>query len=126
MSARSSRGKGCGGGKGKGGTKGEPVLWEGSIGPKIFEEALYERFPVESKSDFNRDAPLRGYDDHKEEWPKYMLGEECLVQMYTKGIDGGRRFFKCPRAWVIDIKICCFNMLLLYSTTYTTHLLQAS
>jgi hypothetical protein len=79
MSAGSSRGKGCGGGKGKEGMKGEPVLWEGSIGPNIFEEALYERFPIESKSDFNRDAPLRGYNDHKEEWPKYMLGEECLV-----------------------------------------------
>jgi hypothetical protein len=53
--------------KRKRGTKGEPVLWEGSIGPKIFEEALYERFLVESKSDFNRDAPLRGYNDRKEE-----------------------------------------------------------
>jgi hypothetical protein len=78
--------------------KGKPVLWEGSIGSKIFEESLYERFPVESKSDFNRDAPLRGYDDRKEEWPKCMHGEDCSVQMYSKGIDGGRRFFKCTRA----------------------------
>ena len=29
------------------------------------------------------------------------LGEDCLVQMCTDGMDGGRRFFKCPHAWVI-------------------------
>jgi hypothetical protein len=27
-------------------------VWEGSLGPDFFEEALYERFLVESKSDF--------------------------------------------------------------------------
>ena len=45
-------------------------MWEGSLGPDFFEEALYERFPVESKSDFTKEAPLRGYDEWKEEWPK--------------------------------------------------------
>ena len=97
-------------------------MWEGSLGLDFFEEALYERFPVESKSDFTKETPLRGYDEQKEEWPKCMHGEDCLVQMFTKGIDGGRRFFKCPRAWVIAITICFFNMFLLY-ITYTIYLL---
>ena len=91
MSGGSSRGRGKG--------KGTTIVWEGSLGPDFFEEALYERFPVESKSDFTKEAPLRGYDERKEEWPKCMHGEDCLVQMFTEGIDGGRRFFKCPRAW---------------------------
>jgi hypothetical protein len=59
--------------------KGEPILWESSIGPKIFKEALYERFLVESKSDFNRVVALRGYDDRKEEWTKCVDGEDYLV-----------------------------------------------
>ena len=100
-------------------------MWEGSLGPNFFEEALYERFLVESKSDFTKEAPLRGYDERKEEWPKCMHGEDCLAQMFTEGIDGGRRFFKCPRAWVIAITICFFNMFLFY-TTYMTYLLQSS
>ena len=49
-------------------------MWEGSLGPDFFEEALYERFPVESKSYFTKEAPLRGYDERKEEWPKCMHG----------------------------------------------------
>ena len=61
MSGGSSRGRG----KGKG-----TIVWEGFLGPDFFEEALYERFPVESKSDFTKEAPLRGYDEWKEEWPK--------------------------------------------------------
>jgi len=113
MSRGSSRGKG----KGKSGTKGTPFLWEGSLGPEDFEEAVYDRFPLESKYDFTKEAPLRGYDDRKEEWPKCMHGEDCLVQMYTEGMDGGRRFFKCPRACVIDFTICCFNGLL-FCTAY--------
>ena len=39
-------------GRGKG--KGTPIMWEGSLGPDFFEEALYERFSVESKSDFTK------------------------------------------------------------------------
>jgi hypothetical protein len=42
-------------------------VWEGSLGPDFFEEALYKRFLVESKSDFTKEAPLRGYDEWKEE-----------------------------------------------------------
>ena len=76
--------------------KGTTIVWEGSLGPDFFEKALYERFPVESKSDFTKEAPLRGYDERKEEWPKCMHSEDCLVQMFTDGIDGGRCFFKCP------------------------------
>ena len=114
------------GGLSRGREKGKrtTIVWEGSLGPDFLEEALYERFPVESKSDFTKEAPLRGYDERKEEWPKCMRGDDCLVQMFTKGIDGGHRFFKCPRAWVIAITICFFNMFLFY-TTYMTYLLQS-
>ena len=42
--------------------KGTSIMWEGSLGSDFFEEALYERFLVESKSDFTKEAPLRGYD----------------------------------------------------------------
>ena len=46
---------------GRGKEKGTNIVWEGSLGPNFFEEALYERFPVESKSDFTKEAPLTGY-----------------------------------------------------------------
>ena len=46
--------------RGKG--KGTTFVWEGPLGPDFFEETLYEIFPVESKSDFTKEAPLRGYD----------------------------------------------------------------
>ena len=59
MSGGSSRERGKG--------KGTTIVWEGSLGPNFFEKALYERFPVESKSDFTKEAPLRGYDERKEE-----------------------------------------------------------
>ena len=68
----------------------------------------------ESKSDFTKECPLRGYDNRKEDWPKCMHGEDCLVQMFTEGIDGGRRFFKCPQAWVIAITFRLLNMFLEY------------
>ena len=71
-------------------------MWEDSLGPDFFEEALYERSLVESKRDFTKEAPLRGYDERKEEWPKYMHGEDCLVQMFTEEIDRGHCFFKYP------------------------------
>lgn len=87
-------------GRGKGGRKGPPIVWEGSLGPDSFEEAVPE-FPVESKTDFSQDSPLRGYDNRKEDWPKCMHGQDCLVQMLTDGMDAGRRFFRCPRAWVL-------------------------
>ena len=57
MSGGLSRGRG----KGKGST----IVWEGCHGPDFFEEALYETFSVESKSDFTKEAPLRGYDERK-------------------------------------------------------------
>ena len=82
-------------GRGKGARKGPPIVWLGSIGPEDFPEAVYE-FPVESRSDFSKDSPLRGYDNRIEDWPKCMHGEDCLVQMLTEGTDGGRRFFKFP------------------------------
>ena len=54
-----------------------------------------------------------------------MQCEDCLMQMFTEGIDGGHRFFKYPWAWVLAISICFFNMFLIY-TTYMTYLLQSS
>jgi hypothetical protein len=71
------------------------------LGPEQFTEAL-ERFPEQSKSEFNSDMPLKNYDKRREDWPKCMHGEDCLVQMYGEGMEGGRRFFKCSRAWVIS------------------------
>ena len=100
------------------GTKGTPIVWEVSFGSDFFEEPVYQ-FPPESKSDFTKECPLRGYDNRKEDWPKYMHSEDCLVQMFTKGIDGGRRFFKCPRAWVIAITFRLLNMFLEYP--YNSH-----
>jgi hypothetical protein len=98
MSGGSSSGKGFCTRSGKGGRKGPPIVWEGSVGSESYSEAVYE-FPVESKGEFNQEKPLRGYDDRKEDWPKCMHGEGCLVQMCAERTDGGRRFFKCPRAW---------------------------
>jgi hypothetical protein len=109
MSGGSSRGRGKG--------KGTPIVWEGSLGPDFFEEVLYERFLVESKSDFTKEAPLRGYDEWKEERQKCTHGEDYLVQMFTEGINGGCHFFKCPRPWVIATTICFFNMFLFYIIT---------
>ena len=95
MSGGSSREKGFGSGRGKGGAKGTPIVWEGCLGPDFFEEPV-DQFPPGSKSDFTKECPLRGYDNQKEDWPKCMHGEDSLVQMFTEGMDGGRRFFKCP------------------------------
>ena len=74
MSRGSSREKGFGSGRGKGGTKGTPIVWEGSLSPNFFEEPVYQ-FPLESKSDFTKECSLRGYDNRKEDWPKCMHGE---------------------------------------------------
>ena len=69
-------------------------MWEGSLGPDDFDEPMYH-FPVENKSDFTKECHRGGYDNRKEDWPKCRHGEDCLVQMFTEGLDGGRRFFKC-------------------------------
>jgi len=71
--------KSGGSSRGRGKGKGTTIVWEGSLGPDFFVEALYERFLVESKSDFIKEAPLRGYDERKEEWPKCMHSEDYLV-----------------------------------------------
>ena len=61
-----SRGKSFGSERGKEGMKGTPIVWEGSLGPDFFEEPVYQFFP-ESKSDFTKECPLRGYDNRKED-----------------------------------------------------------
>lgn len=91
-----------GSGRGRGGKKVPAIVWEGSLGPDEFDEAV-QQLPEQSKYDFDTENPLRGYDNRKEEWPKCAHGEDCLVQMKVRGFGGGRRFFKCPRAWVIFI-----------------------
>ena len=65
-------------GEERGGTKRTPIVWEGSIGPNFFEEPVYQ-FLLESKSDFTKECPLKRYDKRKEDWPKCMHGEDCLV-----------------------------------------------
>ena len=87
-------------GKEKGEERETPIIWEGPLGPDSFPELVFE-FPPQHKSEFTNETPLRQYDDRKEPWPKCRHGEDCLVQMCTDGMDGGRHFFKYPRAWVI-------------------------
>ena len=41
----------------KGERKGPPNVWQGSLGPDEFEEAVYE-FPMQGKSDFTHENPL--------------------------------------------------------------------
>ena len=48
MSGGLSSRKGFGAGRGKVARKGLPIVWEGSVGPEIYPEPVYE-FPVESK-----------------------------------------------------------------------------
>jgi hypothetical protein len=84
MSGGPSRGKGFATWKGKGGTTGNPIVWEGSLGPNVFGEPV-EKFLEETKRDFNKERPLRAYDNRKEDWPKCMHGEDCIVQMYNEG-----------------------------------------
>ncbi|XP_039835036.1 uncharacterized protein LOC120695892 [Panicum virgatum] len=98
MFGGSSSGKGLGRASGKGARKGPHIVWDGPIGPNFFGEAVYE-FLVECKSEFSNNIPLRGYNNRKEEWPKCSHGEDCIVQMMTEGMDEGRHFFRCPRAW---------------------------
>src|SRR6185312_6078023 len=98
MSGGGSSGKNYYGfGKGKGGRKGDPIIWEGPLGPDLFLEPVFE-FPPQHKSEFTKEAPLRRYKDRREPWPKCGHSEDCLLQMCTDGMDGGCRFFKCPRA----------------------------
>jgi hypothetical protein len=110
---------------GKGGRKGPPIVWEESLGPDSFPELVYE-FPVESKSEFTKDAPLTGNDNRNEDWPKCMHGENCLVQMCAEGVNGSRWFFRCPRAWVILPTIRLLNMFLFLSATNKTYFFQSS
>ena len=70
-------------------------MWEGSIGPDSFSKAVYE-FLVENRSDFTKETPLRGYDNRREDWPKYIHSEDCLVQMCAEGTDGGCCFLQVP------------------------------
>jgi hypothetical protein len=66
----------------------------------FFEEAVFN-FPVQGKKYFNKEVRLRSYNNRRIDWPKCMHGEDCLVQMFVEGgNDGGRRFFRCPYAYV--------------------------
>jgi len=68
MSGGASSENGFGSGKRKVGRKGAPIVWEGSLGPDSFPEAVFE-FPKQNKSEFTKETPLRGYDNRREEWP---------------------------------------------------------
>ena len=53
MSGGGSSGKNYYGfGKGKGGRKGDPIIWEGPLGPDSFPEPMFE-FPPQHKSDLS-------------------------------------------------------------------------
>jgi hypothetical protein len=108
MSGGSGRGKGVKKGNANP-WEGDPNAWEGGLGPEDFSESV-ERFPEQCKREFTREHPLKNYDKRREDWPKCMHGEDCLVQMMTEGPDGGRRFFKCPRAIVNAITNPFFNI----------------
>jgi hypothetical protein len=84
MSSGSSRGKGVGNDRRKDGGKLPPICFDGPLGPDYFEEAVFN-FPVQSKRDFNKEVRLRSYDNKREDWPKCMHGEDCLVQMFVEG-----------------------------------------
>ena len=72
-------------------------MWDGPLDPDLFPElVLVFEFPAQNKREVTRETPLRQYDNRKEDWPKCRHGEDCLVQMCTDGMDGGRRFFKYP------------------------------
>jgi hypothetical protein len=86
-------------GRGKRVRKGPPIVWKGSLGPDSFEEPI-EQFPLESKSDFTCERPLRSYDNRMKDWPKYRHGEDCVVHMYNDCDGGGHRFFICPQGFV--------------------------
>jgi hypothetical protein len=97
----SSKGKGVEGCKCKAGKKVASIVWEGSLGPDEFEEPNPE-FPLESKSFYAREGVhLRPYDNRREDWPKCRHGDDCVVQMYDGFQSGGRRFYRCPRGWVL-------------------------
>ena len=68
---------------------------------QIFLKRRFLNFQFKVKKDFNKEVRLRSYDNRREDWPKCMHGEDCFVQMFVEGeIDGGRRFFRCPYAYV--------------------------
>jgi hypothetical protein len=88
----------------------------------FFEEAVFN-FLVQSKRDFNKEVRLKSYDNRREDWPKCMYGEDCLVQMFVEGgIDGGRCFFRCPYAYVKINSNPLFYMILLLSEPNYKHL----
>ena len=56
MSGGGSSGKNYYGfGKGKGGRKGDPIIWEGPLGPDSFPEPVFE-FPPQHKSEFTNET----------------------------------------------------------------------
>ena len=57
-----------------------PIVWVGSIGSNFFEKPVYQ-FPPESKSDFTKECPLRGYDNRKEDVHQGDRRRSSLLQM---------------------------------------------
>jgi hypothetical protein len=122
MASGSPRGKGVGNDRQKDGGKLPPMCFDGPLGPNFFEEAVFN-FLVQSKKYFNKEVRLRSYDNRREDWPKCMHGEDCLVLMFVDGgIDGGRRFFRCPYVYVKINSNPLFYIILLLSETNYKHL----
>jgi hypothetical protein len=78
MASGSSRGKGVGNERRKDGGKLPPMCFDGPLVQIFFEKTIFN-FPVQSKKDFNKEVRLRSYNNRREDWPKCMHGEDCLV-----------------------------------------------
>ena len=69
-------------------------------GPTWWGEPI-PQFPLQSKSDFGKDNPLRTYNSLKFPWPTCKHNVDCVVQMFHHGGPGSeRRFFRCPMGLV--------------------------
>ena len=69
--------------------KGPSIVWEGSLGLDSFEEPI-EEFPLERKSDFTHERPLRSYDKRIEDhgrrglmchWPQHIQNLQKKTSM---------------------------------------------
>jgi hypothetical protein len=79
---------------------------DSSLGPNLWTEHdpnCKEYFPPREKSYFRYLRDVRLYDSKKPvKWPRCMHNEFCVMQVY-EGVGlyySGRRFCRCPRAWV--------------------------
>ncbi|KAJ1256958.1 hypothetical protein BS78_K261700 [Paspalum vaginatum] len=82
-----------------------------SLGPTYYPEPhqhFLEHFSLQDKSDFGPNSPLRPYERRKPvHWLRCMHGEYCIMQVHHDDIHGGRRFWRCPRAYSYSAPDSC-------------------